>query len=408
GKFKCCTNKSHANFFCVICYNVFHTSCMERMQIPQKIGEHTVLCSGECINKYRETNKNTIEKPIMELKISQLLDEIRSLREQMVYTEEEKEKEVTELQQQINNLEISDDKNKQLKQMKRLSVSFENDVFATEQNYEQKLKDSEELLKDLNKSITSLGQKNSDLQQELTQQVNMETKYTQEITALKITIDQLKKSMKLLQYENKNYLEEIDILNMEKRREISFVEELERGREQVQNEQTNKEVGNDSEVINATKKIDFEQKLFDRLFIKLRDALVDPIKSEIESRNTIKVQVQESMKTSKINQDTQPDLSSNFNTNSKQSEETTQNKTQSKFLPQGEPKQRKDYAQAVSTLIRDSPSSSTSKPRQVPEVRINGKETILENQNKSNQNRTSTIVDPRKKTNTSNKEPTKN
>ncbi|KAK9885121.1 hypothetical protein WA026_009345 [Henosepilachna vigintioctopunctata] len=56
----------------------------------------------------------------------------------------------------------------------------------------------------------------------------------------------------------------------------------------------------------------------------------------------------------------------------------------SKSNPQGEPKQRKDYAQAVSTLIRDSPSSSTSKPRQTPRKKTNTSNKKLKQQQISN------------------------
>jgi hypothetical protein len=46
--FKCCRNKDFANFICIVCCNVFHPSCIERLPNVVKLGGFKIFCSLEC------------------------------------------------------------------------------------------------------------------------------------------------------------------------------------------------------------------------------------------------------------------------------------------------------------------------------------------------------------------------
>ncbi|KAG5872863.1 hypothetical protein JTB14_025216 [Gonioctena quinquepunctata] len=47
-KFKCCSKKDFGNYICIVCFDIYHPSCLERKNGFVKINKHKILCSTEC------------------------------------------------------------------------------------------------------------------------------------------------------------------------------------------------------------------------------------------------------------------------------------------------------------------------------------------------------------------------
>ncbi|KAG5897727.1 hypothetical protein JTB14_009612 [Gonioctena quinquepunctata] len=47
-KFKCCSKKDFGNYICIVCFDIYHPSCLERKNGFVKINKHKILCSTKC------------------------------------------------------------------------------------------------------------------------------------------------------------------------------------------------------------------------------------------------------------------------------------------------------------------------------------------------------------------------
>lgn len=121
--FKCCKNKDPSNYFCLICKNVFHKSCLNRgLKKFEVVNENLIWCSRKCIDMATENEEELL-----------VVDDLRSI--------------IRELQTEIS------DKNNHIARLKRSSVSFCEEATRTEQEYI--------------KEIETLTQKNEDLRERL-------------------------------------------------------------------------------------------------------------------------------------------------------------------------------------------------------------------------------------------------
>ncbi|KAK9886002.1 hypothetical protein WA026_014788 [Henosepilachna vigintioctopunctata] len=267
GKFKCCANKSHANFFCIVCCSVFHASCMDRIQQLTKTGENTVICSNDCNSTFE---RNKTEKTQTILKLEQTLTEVKELRETIMLMEEQSRDKVDDLKNQIINAEeLNNKKEKQILELKRRSVSFENDVFQAESNYEETLK--------------TMKKSNSELEKELILLTNKGTEYTSTINSLRNDIEKLESANKNITEENKQCLEEMVLLKSEVN-ELKYMtvnRKLTGSNDQSINEElqnTEMQLTIDENVSRRMSEV--ETRLYDKLFRNLKESVLAEIKDK--------------------------------------------------------------------------------------------------------------------------------
>ncbi|KAK9872996.1 hypothetical protein WA026_020341 [Henosepilachna vigintioctopunctata] len=173
-----------------------------RIQQLTKTGENTVIRADDCTFE-----RNKAEKTETILKLEQTLTEVKELRESLVLMEEQSRDKVDDLKNQIINArELSNKKEKQILELKRRSVSFENDVFQAESNYEETLKTMKVEEKKLKKYILKLEKSNSELEKELILLTNKGTEYTSTINSLRNDIEKLESANKNITEENKQCL----------------------------------------------------------------------------------------------------------------------------------------------------------------------------------------------------------
>lgn len=82
--FKCCVSKEFTNLCCVVCYGIFHPSCLERRRAFTRLDDHKIYCSKEC-------------KSEDDLKRSDLLEEINALGVKL----EERKKYIKQLEKKV-------------------------------------------------------------------------------------------------------------------------------------------------------------------------------------------------------------------------------------------------------------------------------------------------------------------
>ncbi|KAG5895446.1 hypothetical protein JTB14_001323 [Gonioctena quinquepunctata] len=156
-KFKCCPKKVFGNYFCIVCFDAYHPSCLERRDDIVKIKNHKILCSAECQNIF-ETD---------ERKLSILNEQVTAL---------------------SANLK---DKDSVINQHKRRSQDFENMVSESEQEFVAKLAEQKSIVNGLQKKLPDLRPKYDDL---LLERARNED-YIQALVTDKLKLDALQKNM---------------------------------------------------------------------------------------------------------------------------------------------------------------------------------------------------------------------
>ncbi|KAG5887072.1 hypothetical protein JTB14_018244 [Gonioctena quinquepunctata] len=100
-KFKCC-KKDFGNFFCIICYDIFHPSCLDRKCKYKEMGGYKMCCSQKCEQKDTDRKKVTDN---LGKEINKLKKGITERDEAINQMEEDRDEKTTEFKLRIDELE---------------------------------------------------------------------------------------------------------------------------------------------------------------------------------------------------------------------------------------------------------------------------------------------------------------
>ncbi|KAL3280949.1 hypothetical protein HHI36_004175 [Cryptolaemus montrouzieri] len=115
--FKCCKGVKAANYFRLLCMNIYHASCIERKNTMEKVEGCRILCSIECKKEYLKRKE---ESAMLDVKAEQLARKCSEQQEEILALQEtldHKEIENKELIQQHK--QERQDKDLLIKRLKR-------------------------------------------------------------------------------------------------------------------------------------------------------------------------------------------------------------------------------------------------------------------------------------------------
>lgn len=180
-KFKCCKKKDYLNLCCVVCFEVFHPSCLERKSNVSKLGGTKIVCSSECEQKYEESKQ-----------------ELQTLRE-----------EIANLREKLKN------KDNHIKRLKRGTKDFEGMVSEQEEKYLEQLKQQQVNLNKLKKEMIGLVNEKDNLRTSFENNLTAHQKIQDELISLKEINCQMISTIRTLETDNETYFSEIGKLRRE-------------------------------------------------------------------------------------------------------------------------------------------------------------------------------------------------
>lgn len=173
--FKCCSRKEFSNFICVVCYNVFHNSCLERKSDVIKMGGYKILCSSNCqhnnqLSEEQEANyKETIRK--LQIEVAQREDS--------------------------------------LKRLKRNSKVFEDEIMETEQGYVNTIEEQKLRIIQLKNEILLLNANNEKLKADIESRAEQILQLEKQIKDLNDMSKSMISTIRMLENESKQHLDEL-------------------------------------------------------------------------------------------------------------------------------------------------------------------------------------------------------
>lgn len=180
AKYSCCKDKDLSGFYCIVCFGVFHPSCLDRRKNVVKLGSHKIYCSGSCQEKHMDG----------ELEAGNLREDIQGLKEEI----EGREKYIQRLQRQ--------------------SRDFEDEVLHTEQKYIDKLKELNDTIQRRNKELEEFRSKISILEKEVDTMGSLKTKLEGDIRDLNNINKDMISTIKTLEVEKDSYQKEVKLLRV--------------------------------------------------------------------------------------------------------------------------------------------------------------------------------------------------
>lgn len=168
---------------CIKCFGHFHLSCLERRKSVKITEGGNCLCSVECQKSYkREEEENILQRK----KLQQYTEKIQMLEEKIIQVEEEREIKEKDLIKKMDTMSLLNiEKEHQIRTLRRHSETFENDVFLSESEYEERLKNLEESERKSKKLVKNLECKIANKQEELNCSENVLKDLREEVKNLK-------------------------------------------------------------------------------------------------------------------------------------------------------------------------------------------------------------------------------
>ncbi|KAG5886874.1 hypothetical protein JTB14_024731 [Gonioctena quinquepunctata] len=138
GRFMCCKNKKCGDLVCIMCYSVYHPSCLERETYFKKLGEVKIYCSEKCEQNDSNKKCSLLDEPVNDKDdvIRKMENEIKALKDDL------------------------EAKDMFLTRELRKSQSFMEDVIDVDSQFEGKIKEQKELITQLNKELKTVRQQN--------------------------------------------------------------------------------------------------------------------------------------------------------------------------------------------------------------------------------------------------------
>ncbi|CAG9763985.1 unnamed protein product [Ceutorhynchus assimilis] len=175
--FKCC-KKIFSSFVCIVCIDVFHGSCLDRKSDVVRLGGCRILCSPLCQRSHQIAEEQ-------EENYKGVIDKLRN--------------EITE-------------KESCLKRLKRSSKVFEDDIMETEQSYIGTIEEQKQRIIQLKGEISFLNEANIKLEVDIKNTEERMVEFKQQIQGLTEMSNGMITSIRVLENENRLYLEELSEL----------------------------------------------------------------------------------------------------------------------------------------------------------------------------------------------------
>lgn len=158
---RCCKSKECSFVCCVQCLDVFHRACINRKKSAIFINTHRYICSKQCEDKRSQLAE--LEQQAGE-QLDKLNRQVRDKDALVVSLEEQMEVRVGEFQAEIDRLKTEIyNKDSYIRQQKRRTDDYQDEVLLVEQEYEQKMQEHLKVIGDLNKKISELVLRNRSL-----------------------------------------------------------------------------------------------------------------------------------------------------------------------------------------------------------------------------------------------------
>lgn len=201
--FKCCKNKVFNNLYCIVCFDVFHPSCIERKKHFKELGGCKIYCSQNCENK---DNYKKEETDKLYEKIDSLKKENSEKNILLQKNEYDKNEEIEQMQAVINEISKTlEEKNNHIKRLNKRTRDFENEALELEREDVEKLKEQINVINDLNKQISDFHEMQKLHKSELQNKNDKIVSLEDEIKDLDRISRQMLESIKLLEGENARY-----------------------------------------------------------------------------------------------------------------------------------------------------------------------------------------------------------
>lgn len=209
-KFKCC-KKDLNNYVCIICHNVFHSSCLGRLKGVKMLHEHYISCSEKCIIK--ENNKKD--------EIAQLAAELEKNRR----TVTEKDIAMTELEcssaeemEEMKNILVTlqteiKQKDSFIKKLQKQIKDIEDEVYEEESKLEAKQLEQKRYADKLIKEITDMKEQNRTMLEQIMENKAEHKQLTNKLKELQAIRDEMIVSIETLEVEKNMYKSELMELN---------------------------------------------------------------------------------------------------------------------------------------------------------------------------------------------------
>lgn len=204
SKFSCCGKKDFGNFCCIVCFGIFHPSCLERKTSYIKISGIRIYCSSECQQKHLDEEDKTVR----------LSDEIDRLKGGLA------------------------ERDTYIRRLQRCSQDFEDSVRNVEEEYTVEIKNQKALIERLNKELKQTKERVDQLLEDLEQSMAHVSRLQEELQNLNMLKGDMLTSIDALGRENESYVTTIGELRSELQRfKTPYEENVERMEVSVQTDE---------------------------------------------------------------------------------------------------------------------------------------------------------------------------
>lgn len=201
--FRCCKSKEFNNYVCVICHNVFHPSCIDRVKDYKLVKGYKIYCSAKC----SQTEKNE-EKLIKELEKRDRI--LREKNEDLDKLQDELERVTVESMRHINDLKKElEEKEAHYKREKRRTQDFTDEVYCNEETLTRELNDKNEKIVKLTNQVEVINEKNRILEQNVEEQESKMQELANKLKEFDDLNKEMVNSIKLFEAENRRLENEL-------------------------------------------------------------------------------------------------------------------------------------------------------------------------------------------------------
>lgn len=290
---------------CIKCFGHFHLSCLERRKSVKITEGGNCLCSVECQKSYkREEEENILQRK----KLQQYTEKIQMLEEKIIQVEEEREIKEKDLIKKMDTMSLLNiEKEHQIRTLRRHSETFENDVFLSESEYEERLKNLEESERKSKKLVKNLECKIANKQEELNCSENVVKDLREEVKNLKKENENLVSMVETLNKENEEEKDKIKIITEENRILKEKIEELKKEQQNSAKKISHNEDGKESQKKGNADENEISDEVFTKLESKLFSRLLVQIKESLISETEPKMKPSKEHHATDINRKTRKD-----------------------------------------------------------------------------------------------------
>lgn len=206
GKFKCC-KKVLKKYCCIVCFNIFHPSCLDRIKNVKRLSEHKIFCSNECERtaKFAENISKELNDQLDSAKI--LLLEKESRIEEITLSND---KIVENLQIELAKLNNENaEKNEYIVKLNNINSNFEESAYEAEGSFLKEINQQKRVISEFTKLVRTKDDDFNNLQNKTKKIAEESNKFQKDVKELESINRQMVSSIKILEADNKSYCAEI-------------------------------------------------------------------------------------------------------------------------------------------------------------------------------------------------------